>query len=684
MLHQIIAHHKNAWLQSPDCTVSHLLEYVNEAGYFRETQLEAIETYLFLKIAGENKPLWQLFADGFFIEIEANWTQGLSAQTEIYLKNNLPALALYQFANQKINNQVLIPVLAQQLETEPDKTNAIKIIKELFYGLSYPDFLFSLPMGAGKTFLMAAFIYLDLYIASNEPQNPAFAHNFLVLIPSGLKSSISPSLKTILNFNPCWLLPHPAAAHIQSIINFEVLNEQKSAKKSNKTRNPNAQRVNSHLPNAFANVFLVNAEKVILEEFNQVKEEDDNANDLKKVIAKLPQLNILIDEVHHATADEIKLRQAITYWYEKGNLCTVLGFSGTPYLKNPNIIKFENSVIKFNQIANTVYHYPLVQAIQTFLKKPDVKVAKHTNRLSIISEGVKDFNLLYADKIYQNGAIAKLAIYCGNIKTLEEEIYPFLINDLGINPAEILKYHKGNSAFAVKPEQETEFLFLNQPQSKKRYILLVQVGKEGWDCPSLTGVILSQKGDSPQNMVLQTACRCLRQVDVNQHESAVIWLNQENANTLNKQLKQEQNTSIAALNSIVKKEIKPNEIAVNHLNEIMLDDLVINSKPQKTDAEIAFALENINAQLPLLKLSAQAKEKETAQFYNWLSKIYYDGFTLTPYTTFLNFEQQFRKIFENITLLENGNRYFNPLFNLDLIAQEIRISFDSSKSKICQ
>jgi hypothetical protein len=40
------------------------------------------------------------------------------------------------------------------------------------------------------------------------------------------------------------------------------------------------------------------------------------------------------------------------------------------------------------------------------------------------------------------------------------------------------------------------------PISKKRYILLVQVGKEGWDCPSLTGVILSQKGDSPQNMVL--------------------------------------------------------------------------------------------------------------------------------------------------------------------------------------
>jgi superfamily II DNA or RNA helicase len=684
MLHQIIAHHKNAWLQSPDCTVSHLLEYVNEAGYFRDTQLEAIETYLFLKIAGENKPLWQLFADGFFIEIDDNWKQGLSAQTEIYLKNNIPALALYQFANQKINNKGLIPALAQQLETEPDKTDAVKIIKELFYGLSYPDFLFSLPMGAGKTFLMAAFIYLDLYIASNEPQNPAFAHNFLVLIPSGLKSSISPSLKTILNFNPEWLLPHPAAAHIQSIINFEVLNEQKSAKKSNKTRNPNAQRVNSHLPNAFANVFLVNAEKVILEDFNHAKEDDDNANDLKKVIAKLPQLSILIDEVHHATADEIKLRQAITYWYEKGNLCTVLGFSGTPYLLNPNTIKLTNGVLKFNQISNTVYHYPLVKAIQTFLKKPDVKVTKHSNRLSVISEGVKGFNQLYADKIYQNGAIAKLAIYCGNIKTLEEEIYPFLINDLGINPAEILKYHKGNSAFAVKPEQETEFLFLNQPQSKKRYILLVQVGKEGWDCPSLTGVILPQKGDSPQNMVLQTACRCLRQVDVNRHESAVIWLNQENANTLNKQLKQEQNTSIKELNSIVKKGIKTQQEILAEENIVFLNDLENPIRLENSDELIAQILENLASNLTSFKILDEENSIETAQFYNWLSKIYYDGFTLTPFTTFLNFEQQFRKIFENITLFENGNRYFNPLFNLDSIAQEIRISFHSSKSKICQ
>jgi type III restriction enzyme len=300
-------------------------------------------------------------------------------------------------------------------------------------------------------------------------------------------------------------------------------------------------------------------------------------------------------------------------------------------------------VLKFSQISNTVCHYPLVKTIQRFLKKPTVKVAKQTQRLSILTEGVKDLNLLYGNKKYQNGAIAKLAIYCGNIKTLEKEAYPYLINEIGINPTEILKYHKGNSAFVVKPDQETEFLFLNQQQLKKKYILLVQVGKEGWDCPSLTGVILAQKGDSPQNMLLQTACSCLRQVDAKQQETAVIWVNQENANTLNKQLNREQNTSNKELNSLFKKEIKPVEIAVNH-DAFTVDKLTTDSKPPKTDTEITLALEKINVYLPRLKSSAEAKEKEKAQFYTWLYQINCEGFALTLFDSLLKFQEQLRKI----------------------------------------
>ena len=49
---------------------------------------------------------------------------------------------------------------------------------------------------------------------------------------------------------------------------------------------------------------------------------------------------------------------------------------------------------------------------------------------------------------YSNGTCAKLAIYCGRIDNLEENIYPIvaeLISKFGLNPADtILKYHGGN------------------------------------------------------------------------------------------------------------------------------------------------------------------------------------------------------------------------------------------------
>lgn len=97
-------------------------------------------------------------------------------------------------------------------------------------------------MGAGKTYLMAAFIYLDLYFATNEPFNPVFAHNFIIFAPSGLKASVVPSLKTIQRFEPSWVIPEPAATNIKKKLIFEVLDQEKTTNKSNKTKNPNVQK----------------------------------------------------------------------------------------------------------------------------------------------------------------------------------------------------------------------------------------------------------------------------------------------------------------------------------------------------------------------------------------------------------------------------------------------------------
>ncbi len=80
--------------------------------------------------------------------------------------------------------------------------------------------------------------------------------------------------------------------------------------------------------------------------------------------------------------------------------------------------------------------------------------------------------------------------------------------------------------------------------SKKRIVLLAQIGKEGWDCKSLTGVILSQEGDCPKNMVLQTSCRCLREVTKGVVDEGLIVLNQKNAEHLEKQLRDTQHIDL--------------------------------------------------------------------------------------------------------------------------------------------
>lgn len=708
MLHYIIQQKKNEWLQSDDCTIRDLVKYIREKGHLRDTQIEAIETYLFLKIQGQNKPLWQLFSEGFFTNGTDLAKLDINQIAREYLTQNKNAFALFDFARQKNGNGTYIPELEKLIKANPASLDYDTIIKSIFYNVNYADYLMSLPMGAGKTFLMAAFIYLDLYFADNEPDNKAFAHNFLVLIPSGLKSSIVPSLKTIENFDPSWVLPEPSASTLKKLLKFDILDEQKTAKKSNKARNPNAQKVNACLPNPFGQVFVVNAEKVILESFKfnaqteleLDEEEKDTSNDLKRLFGQIPNLSILIDEVHHAATDDIKLRQAVNYWHSKGNITTVLGFSGTPYLQSAEKIKAGDYEFKFSQITNTVYYYPLVTAIRKFLKTPTVKIGQNLDRFQIIKQGIEDFDSQYKNKVYENGTIAKVAIYCSNIEVLEEEVYPFLTGELKINPNQILRFHKGNKAHPQPEGSELEFRSLDLPISKKRYILLVQVGKEGWDCPSLTGVLLSQKGDSPQNMVLQTSCRCLRQVDKGKEETALIWLNKDNADTLNKQLKQEQNTSIEELNS-TKRTGKPETIdrhsrmdflqlpKVDFYQMKVTYQAIDEEETPNTRAKLKALLKNIdNFKASALITTSDIANIDTgeidvinetgiafANFNQWLFEISRESFGLISEALLHQYNNELNEIFETVSYEKEGQRFFNELYDLHTIQSKIRLAF---------
>ena len=559
---------RDDWYLSSNCTVKNLINYIINKDKMRDAQIDAIKTYLFLKIDCDNKPLPILFSEGYFNNIDLDNIE-LKSYTRTYLKSNHAALALYEYATLKDDSgKEFAPKVAKQIKDNPSSIDYKKVFSEMFYGVSYTDYLFSLPMGAGKTYLMAAFIYLDLYFAQNEPNNKAFAHNFMIFAPSGLKTSVVPSLRTIQNFDPSWIIPEPAASQLKSQIKFEVLDQNKTQNKSNKTKNPNAQKINQYLsePELLGLVAVTNAEKVILDRIQEkdgqinLFEDSDNdkdrkANELRNLIGKIPSLSIFIDEVHHAATDDKKLRAVVSKWTQNKSMRGVIGFSGTPYLSKSEKFKVADKLQLSNiEISNTVYYYPLVDGIGNFLKRPTVKISTSKNRLEIAESGIREFLDLYKDTQYADGTCAKLGIYCGgSIETLEEEIYPLAVriaSEYGLNSNEvILKFHGGNKKYPVPLDSKMEFESLDKPFSKIKIVLLVQIGKEGWDCRSLTGIILSQENDCPTNMVLQTSCRCLRQVERNKEETALIYMNEANAETLNLQLEQQHHISLKEFES---------------------------------------------------------------------------------------------------------------------------------------
>lgn len=712
MFYKMIEAKRNEWLASETCTVKAVIDYIVKTGQMRDAQVEAIKTYLFLKIACSCKPLAELFCEGAFNTLDLDDSE-VSHSTREYLKVNKAAAALFEYAclTNDAGEQVS-PKLEQQIRKEPESIDCHAFFHKAFYDLSYTDYLFSLPMGAGKTYLMAAFIYLDLYFARNEPKNSAFAHNFIIFAPSGLKSSVVPSLKTIQNFDPTWVIPEPAASELKRTISFEVLDQSKTAKKSNKTKNPNVQKIANHQPlsELFGLVAVTNAEKVILDriqesqgQINLFEESDDEkdrqANELRNLIGKLPALSIFIDEVHHAVSDEIKLRAVVTRWAENDTVNSVIGFSGTPYLeKAEKITVVDNLSVATAEITNIVYYYPLINGVGNFLKRPVVKIAEFADSSRIIEAGVREFFETYKDTVYANGTVAKLGIYCGTIEKLEELVYPLVAKiaaECGFGSDAILKFHKGNKQYPQPADSQMQFDSLDKAISKIRVVLLVQIGKEGWDCRSLTGIILSQEGDCPKNMVLQTSCRCLRQVDKNAPETALIYLNDSNADKLNAQLQQQHRISLKEFTeaSHGKTEIKRyDRTAYLKLPKIDFYQFKVNyetqtEEPAAPESKIPVAADEAKVSDDIIKttdltmetqrieVSNTERGTEQATFATWLLRIVKGSFGSLTMQELSRYSDLLREVYLTVTYERDGVRYYSSRYNHAMVEANIRKAF---------
>ncbi len=712
MFYKMVENASNRWYASAECTITSMVDYIESKGMLRDVQISAIKTYLFLKIACESRPLADLFSEGKFNTLDLDSVE-ISNTVRRYLEQNPAVAALFEYSCLKNDKgEQVSKKLEEFIKKTPEDVDCKKFFRDAFYGVSYTDYLFSLPMGAGKTYLMAAFIYLDLYFAKNEPMNPAFAHNFIIFAPSGLKSSVVPSLRTIQKFDLSWVLPEPAASEIKRMVSFEVLDQSKTSKKSNKTRNPNVQKIANHQPlsELFGFVAVTNAEKVILDRIQAQSgqltffdESDDDrdrqANELRNLIGKLPSLSIFIDEVHHAVKDEIKLRAVVNKWTEHNTINSVIGFSGTPYLEKAEEISVSGTLsVATAEITNIVYYYPLLKGIGNFLKRPIVKISEIADSDRIIEKGVREFLDHYKDTVYDGGLTTKLGIYCGSIEKLEETVYPLVSRiaaEYGIYGEAILKFHKGNKQHPQAADSQMQFDTLDAPLSKIRIVLLVQIGKEGWDCRSLTGIVLSHESDCPKNMVLQTSCRCLRQVAKDNAETAIIYLNKDNAEKLESQLQQQHHISLKELakrpDSAITLQrydrtkylrlpkIDFYQICVKY-DTIVIEDaepgvqIPLAAEYAKKDSSV-IKITDFSMKISGREFDDVERGKKQATFVSWIYGIAKESFGTLRIEELLQYKELLQEVYLTITYQKENVRYYSSMYDISAVNASIRKAF---------
>jgi len=199
-------------------------------------------------------------------------------------------------------------------------------------------------------------------------------------------------------------------------------------------------------------------------------------------------------------------------------------FTGTPYVGK-------------EVLPEVVYAYGLSEAInKQYLKKVSLHGYTTTKDTEFVSIVIDDF-LKETKGIVVEGMLPKIAFFASSISELEQELKPAVEAELvrhGISTDKIL-VNVGDPKLTSNDDVR-EFNNLDSPRSEKQFILLVNKGREGWNCRSLFGVGLFREPKS-KIFVLQATMRCLRQVGDIQHTGQV-YLSKTNLEILDEELKQ--------------------------------------------------------------------------------------------------------------------------------------------------
>ncbi len=507
----------------------------NPNAFLRKPQFEALEMYVFIKEFMDNAQMYQIFDD---------WSK----------RNGI-------FANRYYYDEQGQQTLFDVYSPKQYHDYFLQIKK---YAENYPNYIYALTMGLGKTILMATCIFYEFLLSSKFPRDDRYCHNALVFAPD---KTVLQSLKEIVTFDKSKVVPPEYIGVLDANIKVHFLED------TGTTLNT--------LDGSRYNIVVSNTQKIILKRqrkektavdklfsddipgqsilddvLGMLQEISDEAglmsNQRFEKLIRLKQIGIYVDEAHHMFGADLEkalhkggtatsLRATINELAKElesqgSKVVACYNFTGTPYVNN-------------KILPEVVYAYGLQEAIRNhYLKDTSVIGYSNVKSKEFLKAIINDFWDKYGEKEYE-GLAPKMAIFGAEISEVDKEIRPVVeecLSELGI-PLNRILVNVGDDKL-TKSEDIRDFNNLDvvgTQGSKKQFILLVNKGREGWNCRSLFSVALFRSPKS-KVFVLQATMRCLRKITEEQ-QTATVYLSKENMDILDDELKKNFRTSIEEL-----------------------------------------------------------------------------------------------------------------------------------------
>lgn len=507
----------------------------NPKAFLRQPQFEALETYVFLKEFLGNAKVEEIFKawyerSGKFEGRKFGSFLGTAGQE------------MFSFGD------------SDELELSAYKLLFEKMRKN---SRAYPNYIFALTMGTGKTILMATCIFYEFLLGNKFEKDARYCHNALVFAPD---KTVLQSLKEIESFDLTRVVPPEYVNFLTTHLRFHYLEEAgtsldtldhsrfniivSNAQKIILKRQRKESNATEKLFGATGESLAANgvyADAADLYNFDQPEEEGElTTNQRFEKLRRLEQLGIYVDEAHHAfgtaLAKDMGTKEADTSLRTTidvlaGSLSAAgtrvvacYNYTGTPYVGR-------------EVLPEVVYAYGLKEAIDKgFLKKVTLHGYANTRTDEFVDIAIERF-LKESGALRPEGLLPKLAFFAATIDELTGELKPAVERALlkhGIPTSRIL-INVGDEKLTTNDDIR-EFNRLDTEGSEKQFILLVNKGREGWNCRSLFGVGLFREPKS-KVFVLQATMRCLRAIGQAQHTGHV-FLSDDNLNTLNDELQQ--------------------------------------------------------------------------------------------------------------------------------------------------